>query len=55
MKIFHKQTAGGFVNITQFVEVAANMPRIILHYFDFPFWRAEVSRLALHLGKVRQK
>merc|ERR1739848_419531 len=28
------------------------MPRIVIHYFDFPFWRAEVSRLALHLGKV---
>ena len=23
-----------------------------LMYFDFPFWRAEVSRLALHLGGV---
>ena len=23
-----------------------------LIYFDFPFWRAEVSRLALHLGGV---
>jgi len=28
------------------------MPKIVIHYFDFPFWRAEVSRLALHLGKV---
>lgn len=25
---------------------------IRLTYFDFPFWRAEVSRLALHLGGV---
>ena len=25
---------------------------IALTYFDFPFWRAEVSRLALHLGGV---
>merc|ERR1712088_638978 len=29
-----------------------NMPKLVIHYFDFPFWRAEVSRLALHLGKV---
>ena len=29
------------------------MPKITLHYMDFPFWRAEVARLALHLGKVR--
>ena len=28
------------------------MPNIKLRYFDFPFWRAEVSRLALHLGNV---
>jgi len=28
------------------------MPKLVLHYFDFPFWRAEVCRLALHLGKV---
>ena len=28
------------------------MPVIKLHYFDVPFWRAEVSRLAMHLGKV---
>merc|ERR1712018_677560 len=28
------------------------MPKITLHYMDFPFWRAEVARLALHLGKV---
>ena len=28
------------------------MPKLVIHYFNFPFWRAEVSRLALHLGKV---
>merc|ERR1711971_1483618 len=28
------------------------MPNIKLYYGEFPFWRAEVSRLALHLGKV---
>ena len=28
------------------------MPKLVLHYFDFPFWRAEVCRLSLHLGKV---
>merc|ERR1712059_203165 len=28
------------------------MPNIKIYYADFPFWRAEVSRLALHLGKV---
>ncbi len=26
--------------------------QLTLTYFDFPFWRAEVSRLALHLGGV---
>merc|ERR1711992_238057 len=26
--------------------------KLVLHYFDFPFWRAEVCRLALHLGGV---
>ena len=28
------------------------MPNLKLYYLDFPFWRAEVSRLALHLGNV---
>jgi len=28
------------------------MPTIKLYYGQFPFWRAEVARLALHLGKV---
>lgn len=28
------------------------MPKLVHYYFDFPFWRAEVSRLALHLGGV---
>jgi len=28
------------------------MPQIKLYYMAFPFWRAEVSRLALHLGNV---
>ena len=31
------------------------MPNIKLYYGEFPFWRAEVSRLALHLGKVLQR
>merc|ERR1712156_1230036 len=52
--------AGGrsVVNITQFVQgEAISIPKmskakLVLHYFDFPFWRAEVCRLALHLGKV---
>ena len=26
--------------------------KITLTYFDFPFWRAEASRLALHIGGV---
>ena len=30
------------------------MPQLVFHYFGMPFWRAEVSRLALHLGKVRK-
>merc|ERR1711884_1019773 len=43
---------------TQFFEGEAtsiskmSKAKLVLHYFDFPFWRAEVSRLALHLGKV---
>ena len=28
------------------------MPSLKLYYGDMPFWRAEVCRLALHLGKV---
>merc|ERR1712156_1263074 len=28
------------------------MPNIKLYYGPMPFWRAEISRLALHLGKV---
>ena len=28
------------------------MPKLVLYYFNFPFWRAEVCRLALHLGEV---
>merc|ERR1711953_1132856 len=52
--------AGGrsVVNITQFVQGEATFiskmskAKLVLHYFDFPFWRAEVCRLALHLGKV---
>jgi len=28
------------------------MPNIKLYYPEFPFWRAEVARLALHLGNV---
>merc|ERR1712241_1166841 len=40
---------GSLVNITKEIR---KMPRLVIHYFDFPFWRAEVSRLALHLGKV---
>merc|ERR1712156_988584 len=52
--------AGGrsVMGITQFVQgEATSIPKmskakLVLHYFDFPFWRAEVCRLALHLGKV---
>merc|ERR1711936_1245577 len=28
------------------------MPKLVLYYFNIPFWRAEVCRLALHLGEV---
>ena len=28
------------------------MPNIKIYYFDFHFWRAEVSRMALYLGNV---
>merc|ERR1712110_920141 len=31
---------------------ATTMPVLKLHYGPVPFWRAEVSRLALHLGNV---
>merc|ERR1712156_1300677 len=34
------------------VQSVSRMPAIKIYYFDFPFWRAEVSRLALHLGNV---
>merc|ERR1711997_305688 len=34
------------------LEKTRMMPAIKIYYFDFPFWRAEVSRLALHLGNV---
>ena len=27
--------------------------RISIIYFNFPFWRAEVSRIALHIGKIK--
>ena len=49
------------MNITQFVQGEAtsiskmSKAKLVLHYFDFPFWRAEVCRLALHLGKVSYK
>merc|ERR1711981_663474 len=36
----------------QIIPLKIKMPKIVIHYFDFPFWRAEVSRLSLHLGKV---
>ena len=26
--------------------------KITLYYFDLPFWRAEVSRLALYIGNI---
>lgn len=26
--------------------------RITLIYFDFPFWRAEISRIALFIGEI---
>merc|ERR1712223_848576 len=52
--------AGGrsVVSIPHFVQGEAasifkmSKAKLVLHYFDFPFWRAEVCRLALHLGKV---
>merc|ERR1712109_158547 len=34
------------------VQSVSRMPAIKIYYFDFPFWRAEVARLALHLGNV---
>ena len=27
--------------------------KISIIYFNFPFWRAEVSRIALHIGKIK--
>merc|ERR1711884_286715 len=41
-----------FIIVLTLLPLKIRMPRIVLHYFDMPFWRAEVSRLALHLGKV---
>ena len=26
--------------------------KITLYYFDLPFWRAEISRLALYIGNI---
>ena len=31
---------------------SSTMPEIKLYYGAFPFWRAEMSRLSLHLGNV---
>ena len=39
-------------HLSQSVSTPLKMPAIKIYYFDFPFWRAEVSRLALHLGNV---
>ena len=41
-----------FIIVPTLLPLKIKMPKIVLHYFDMPFWRAEVSRLALHLGKV---
>merc|ERR1711997_166392 len=41
-----------FIIVPTLLPLKIKMPKIVIHYFDFPFWRAEVSRLALHLGKV---
>ena len=35
-----------------FQDLKSKMPQLVFHYFGMPFWRAEVCRLALHLGKV---
>merc|ERR1712066_144329 len=39
-------------HLSQSVSTPLKMPAIKIYYFDFPFWRAEVSRLALTLGNV---
>merc|ERR1712183_1160053 len=41
----------GHTSVALFYQHKA-MPVLKLYYPDFPFWRAEVCRLALHLGKV---
>merc|ERR1712001_119620 len=41
-----------FIIVPTLLPLKIKMPKIVIHYFDMPFWRAEVSRLALHLGKV---
>merc|ERR1711994_818064 len=41
-----------FIIVPNLLPLKIKMPKIVIHYFDMPFWRAEVSRLALHLGKV---
>merc|ERR1712018_48865 len=44
---------GSVVNIPQATPTSKmSKAKLVLHYFDMPFWRAEVSRLALHLGKI---
>merc|ERR1712064_151872 len=39
-------------SLSLLVSNTLRMPAIKLYYGQFPFWRAEVSRLALHLGNV---
>merc|ERR1712106_1098378 len=46
----HQQTKHHYQNCCK--QIRVKMPVLKLHYGDFPFWRAEVCRLALHLGKV---
>merc|ERR1712156_718379 len=43
---------GSFFSTGKLKTTTVKMPKLVFYYFNFPFWRAEVCRLALHLGEV---
>ena len=49
---YHNSGTPRFIPQPKTVQSVSRMPAIKIYYFDFPFWRAEVARLALHLGNV---
>merc|ERR1711993_18382 len=49
---YHNSGTPRFISQPKTVQSVSRMPAIKIYYFYFLFWRAEVSRLALHLGNV---